>query len=891
MQGKFWDMASALLESIERYLRQGKWQAACHLVLQAASQSAVSPASAADTVATALQHLLDEFIIEPVLQLADEMDAFLPAEICTPVRAKIGPRLKVIRDWSDRMILVSRERQARDLRAAIRAKNLPEAEQCVAEILRPAEGAAEPDRALVEYVGSVLGSVDHGQREAEQLIARLRATGKRFGLSPEAVEALDRARLERQRGAARGRSEFQEAEFVRDLNALTVELKTWLPNPRLAGPPAEEHIARFYEALHAITASYFRGKNPARWIDITEVLVEFCPRELSLAGRRSGVEERAYMTLTPTARRTVFEAFGRLGRNEAVAKAYLEFAETLKDERLTRHVVEVMGALRSRLFLPWLRKTFEGESRPSVRSDILTAVSNYADGDSAELLLRGLRQAVQRGTRRGIIPEGADRREIVETLFALGRLVRSPRLDPGGRNEILKHALAALPNNDLRLQHELAYQCFCTPAEGWNAELRDWAVATLTRGLWLPDLTPDFAQGDERQSSILGPRAAIVQALTAIGRDGVPAMLRACEDTELRFGSAYIGVAEALGQIQDPAGLDLLERLLANALLFEGSDRTKYQAEKYYDPTENVRKEITPDQVIAALLFAIERIGTERADLILVRAYNQIRSSGAASPGAETDAVLERVRARYVREGRWNDLVKQAAESGLENHRKRDSTAEREEAARAMKVLQTRLFLLGRRRERKIAAIQTLAAQRNLEAFPLILKHIEDSDPMVAGAARTALGEYAWAAGDEKVLRNLMFLLLDALRSRNENVRDAVRAVLKRLGPGREPLHSRLRAISEHDTDPLARAEAARLLREGTEADALETLGTPSKAVETEMPQEPAAETAAPATAPAQTNLDYETILRLKREYLLARQKWVRGGKKGDPPQPPPGIS
>ncbi|MBM3335544.1 hypothetical protein FJY63_12865 [Candidatus Sumerlaeota bacterium] len=571
-----------------------------------------------------------------------------------------------------------------------------------------------------------------------------------------------------------------------------------------------------------------------------------------------------------------------------MSQSYLDFAGSVSDERLTRYVVEVMGALRSRRFLPWLCRKHTGDSRLPVRDDIIVAASNFADGESAEFILQSLAAAIRKGTRRGIIPEGSERRAVANALFALGRVVRSPRMDAGGRNEILRRAITLLPESDLRLKYELAYQCFCTSAEGWDVKHLEWAATILTQGLWLADMTPDFAPGDERQTTIIGTRAPTVQALVAIGRSALPAILQACTDSNLRYGVGYVALAEMLGQIVDPRAHDLLERLLANALLHEGSGRTKYQVEKYYDAAEGVRKELAPDQVVGAILFAIERIGGPQADLILVRAYNLIRTPGAASPGTETDAVLERARARLTREGSWNELVRQASERRLETASVQDEPAQRQQAAKALKVLQTRFFPFGGRRERKIAAIQALAGQLNLQAIPLIIAHLEESDAMVRAAAETALGEYALQAGNETIMRALTYALLDGLGSRNASVREAVRGALKRMGPGREPLKSKLISLSRDATDAIVRTEAAQVLREATRTDALESPEATSPDMEEETGEISQSGRADSGASPAKS--DKATELQLKREYILARQAWIRGGKRGEPPKPPPGL-
>jgi HEAT repeat protein len=885
------------IESLTAYLRQGKAEPSCHLVLQLLNRPGARAEDVTQLLGDALNQLLEEFQVGPVVAFLAEMEMYLPAPIVEPVRKKVGGRTAVILDWSKKIGMVGRERQARELRAAIRARNLPATEKWIGVMLGVGLGR-DLDRPVAEYIGSVLGSAEHTRREAEQVFVRFRKGTASFKLPIDIIDAMERAFHDRTRkGEVQARSEFREAEFVRELTSLTVELKAWLPGGRVAGNPTEEHIERFHEAVHAIAATVFLSGDLSRWADVTQVLVDYCPRELSIVGRRAGVEERAYMTLTPTARRTVFEAMGRLGRNPVVTGSYLKFAATVEEERLTRYVVEVMGSMHSKAFLPYIQKVVETESQAALRGAAMAAISNYADGASAEILLRALRGIIGRGKRHGIVPEGAERREAVQALFALGRIVRSPRMDAGGRNEIMKRAVVEIPDKDARLQHELAYQFFLTRADGWSAENRAWAVTTLTRSLWLADTTPDFAPGDDRAATALGARAPSVEALVAIGRDAIPAMMRACEDASLRFGGAYTALAEALGQIKDPRGLDLLERLLANSLLIDISDRTKYQTEKYYDSTEGVRKDLTPDQVIAAILFAIERIGGERGDMLLVRAYTQVLGPGGSPAGAETNAFLERVRARLMHEGTWNTLVKGATERRHEPARVNGDggESERRDPAAALKTLKSMLFWPGKRRPHKIAAMQALASMCNLEAIPLIAGHLKDSDPLVRGSAETALGEYAWAASNEAVMRAMIYSLLDHLRDRDNGVRTAVYNILRRLGPSREPLRSKLLAISQTEPDPLMRAEATRLLDEGEEAPTgVEVLGIVGQPVDTE-PQTPfRGEARAPVRQDATPQpqgptyaTDLNELMRLKREYILARQAWIRSGKRGEPPKPP----
>jgi hypothetical protein len=218
---------------------------------------------------------------------------------------------------------------------------------------------------------------------------------------------------------------------------------------------------------------------------------------------------------------------------------------------------------------------------------------------------------------------------------------------------------------------------------------------------------------------------------------------------------------------------------------------------------------------------------------------------------------------------------------------KKDAAALKREAAEAVQTLRARgFFKKSKLRPRKIIAIQTLAGQCHLESLPLIIGLLEDGDALIRGAAETALGEYAMQATNETVLRALVYALLEGLRSRNDEVRRAIRALLKRLGPGREPLHSKLVAMSQHETDALVRAEASRLLLEDREDDVLSRLELGADA-ETEAPTE---EEEPSETEPPETPRDYEAVMRAKRQYLRARQEWIRGGKKGEAPKPPPEL-
>lgn len=880
-------MSDPFIDNFESYLKTGKVEPCCHLILQATQLPGASAQSVASAVIESLERLLDAFVIAPVLQFCGEIETGLPPEIAEPIQKRVGGRVAVIRDWSKRIDLIGRERRARELRATVRSGEIDEAVQVVLRILGPT-GIEKPTPTVLEYIGMLLGSIDHGQRHAETLIARLKKGGQGWQLAEQHAEVIDRARHAR---TGAGGSEFREAEFVRERNNMAVEMKGWLPGPRVTGAPDEEQIVRFYHAIHAVTASVFLNNDPKRWIDVTPLLVEFCPRELSAAGRRAGVEERAFMTITPTARRVVFEAFGRLGRSEKVVRSYLDFARMVSEERLKRSVLEVMGTLRARPFLEYLRESHDDASTASLRSAALVAASNFADGAAAEFLLQALTRAISKGSRKGVLAEGPLRREAVDALFGLGRIARSPRMDPGGRNAILKQAITAVPDGDLRLKQELAYQFFVTPSEGWDPTLRDWAAQVLTRSLWLGDLTPEFAEGDDRQRNILGERNRAVQALGVLGKDAIPTILKTCEDSKLRYGAAYIALAEVLGRLGSPQSLDLLERLLATAMLQDDSGKTKYQVETYYDASEGVRKEIEPDQILSALLFAIEKIGGERADQILVHAYTQIFGPGTAKPGQESNEVLERVRARLAREDRWNEMVEKAGERRAEAPGdKKDAAENRRAAAAALKELQTRGLFRGKRREKKVVAIQTLASLRNLEAIPLIVEQLSNSDTMIRAAAETALGEYVWAATNKSVSRALIYALLDALRSRDDKIRGVAHDLLKRLGPEREPLHSQLVAINQTESDALLRAEASRLLRgEAEEEEEFE----PDVSIEIQMGSESLAsapDRPEPKSEKRKDGLGVDEKMRLKREYLEARRAWIRDGKKGSPPQPPKGI-
>ena len=133
-----------------------------------------------------------------------------------------------------------------------------------------------------------------------------------------------------------------------------------------------------------------------------------------------------------------------------------------------------------------------------------------------------------------------------------------------------------------------------------------------------------------------------------------------------------------------------------------------------------------------------------------------------------------------------------------------------------------------------------------------------------------------------------LMLLLPSLCNKTATVLMRVSAIklLKEIGPNRPDIRKRVSNFAKSVTDGNARLVLMQALGDVASSSPESSAGPSQEAVE----QTEAGAGAGAAAPSAASGTPQKSALDLKREYMLARQQWIKGGKKGDPPQPPSGI-
>ncbi|MFH0792980.1 MAG: HEAT repeat domain-containing protein [bacterium] len=818
-----------------------------------------------------------DFVVRPVHQLYRQLDTWVAPEVAQSIKAALQADLGLTTEWARKLEGLYRERQAREMRGNIRAKAY-EAAAANARSLIATETKPENRAAVAGYLGSILGSLENDQDKVDRLVRLLEHNPKDFGLNAELLAAVQKARDDRLRMLASMRVENRELEWNRLLVEATVEIKNLLPMPNEVGEPTEEEDEKFRGFVASAFNVVLFFNNPERLVDVSLLLAEFCPKELSFVGAQAGVEKRLYLTLGPKARRVADEVLARIGSHSTIGDLYLSFARTHRDTVAAQTVFEVLGALRNPKFFPLLMESLADKKYAEHRNEIIDSLGFIASEEAIESLLALLKEVC---SRRLIDPPV--RRRATKLLVALARISRSTRLTPPLRNQLVSRVTAMVPDEDLQLLETAAVYLFFYKPDQLEQSLIDWAVEALVKNLWNLDKSPEFEKGGERQSSYLGFRQRMVDTLVAIGERGIPTLIRAADRLSMRYSGAYYAIGELLQKIGNPDALPLLEKLITNAFMTDDNEANKYTKETYWDAANQARETLTKDQVIGSLVFALTKIGSKRADDLILHFYRQIQSGMLHSPGDETSRYLFDAAQRIQREGGSAKKEEPAQDEELRS----DALVggQPTDALDLLKDLSAFYFSSATKRKKKIPAMQELAQRRDHAAIQPILKHLTDKDAMIKAAASTALLEYGSPGVKTATFQLLARELIEALAGAKDDFKLEIVKLLRQLRPYQEPLRGVLKEYFDTSENGAIRAEASRLLREG------ESKQQPQRAAPQPVPAGAAPSVAGPQkTSPAESQPMGEkkmSDLEKKRAYLLARQEWIRGGKKGPPPQPP----
>lgn len=864
--------------TIDRALRAGDVQGALAASAAWAQASPDDAKATAIEIAKAVAGVYRDLVAEPVHEYVERCEAALPKEVAPTVSKAVGRLVAMTKEWEPKLRACFEERLARELRDYVRSKQWAPALENIRALCTPADserGNADAARRRAQYAGAVLGTCLNHPREAEGVVGMVARDPAAYGLDLDLVNAMQKARESRYDQMMRANVENIENQWSTVLKGTQVDILQKMPGKNLMGDPEEAELRDAGDLFRTVLrVPMWLG----RWdmmLDATLVLVDFTPKDLALAAQSSGVEGRSYASLGFRAKKTVGMAFMDIGRNAWFARQYANWALDNLDRPQRAELLEFMGALRCDEYAPVFQQLWADKRLKDLRSELTVAIANLASPDSASLLLDELKATLH----RSVIDPPAVRKG-QQLMEALGRIVRSPRTPDQVRRDILARATDIVPRDNAPLAQAMVHSIVSAKPDMLSADQRRRAIATMVESLWIQDQSTELHKGGERQSNILGARNAAVGALQRLGKDDFEFMLAEFEKRAMRFGGAYMAAAELFEKMKDPRAVPILASMALNAAMQDMGKLSTYQRETYWDATAQTRKELTKDAILAPLVYALGEMGGAEGSRTLDEMFERIQSGRIENPGPETMQFL----VKYVARDRGLDRGGPAARRD-ESEPQALPAADPGEVKDLVGKLTARYFLAGgsKRAQAKIPALARLGQLTPPDAIDAIFENLTEKEPMIASAALTAAAEYAAPNKPATLMALVVDKALEGIESRDPALRVECIKLLKEIGPNRAEVRKRVAAFAKTVEEPSARVAIKQFL--GEVAPPAPPTGTPAEPAGADQANGDAAPPQAKSPASAG-----KSALDLKREYMVARQEWIRNGKKGPPPEPPAGA-
>lgn len=876
--------------TIDRALRAGDARAALAASAAWAQASQDAPKQTAVEIAKAVAGVYRDLIADPVHEYVEHAEAMLPPDVGPVVAKAVGRLVAMTKEWEPKLRACYEERLARELRDFLRAKQWSDALANIRALCTPSEaelGSADAIKRRVQYAGAVIGTCVNHPREGEGLIGMVARDPAAYGLTIDLANAMQKARQDRHDQMMRANLDNIENQWSTVLKGTQVDILQKMPGKNLMGDPEEAELRDVGDLFRTVLRVPMWLQRWDMMLDATLVLVDFTPKDLGVAAQSSGIEGRSYANLGFRARKAVAMVFMDIGRNAWFARQYAQWATENLDRPQRTEMVELMGALRCDEYAAVFQQMWLDKRLRDLRPELTVAIANLASPDSAALLLDELKSSLH----KSVIDPPAVRKG-QQLLEALGRIMRSPRTPDGARRDILARVADTVPRDNVHLATAAVYSVMSAKPEMLSPEQRRNAITSMVESLWIQDQSTEMHKGGERQSNILGARNAAIGALQRLGKEDFEFMLAEFEKRAMRFGGAYMAAAELFEKLKDPRAIPLLANMAMNAAMQDMGKLSTYQRETYWDATAQQRKELGKDQVLAPLVYTLGEIGGPEGMRTLGDLFQRIQAGRTENPGPETMQFLAKYlsRDRGLERGSSPSAAAPDADAGNETGEEHAlPPADPGEVDELVKKLTARYFLAGgsKRAQAKIPALARLGQLTPPDAIDAIFDNLTEKEPIIASAALTAAAEYAAHGKPATLVALVVDKALMGIESRDPALRAECSKLLKEIGPNRPEVRKRVAAFAKSVDDPSVKLSLKQFLGEvapvggaAPAAPAAEGDGGAEGA-----PRTSDSSSARPAVAGAG-----KSALDLKREYMVARQEWIKGGKKGPPPEAPPGA-
>jgi hypothetical protein len=934
------------LEIVDQALRAGKVQAATLAFHELAGQTS-DPERFGQDLAHVLNHLFDDFVLQPLRQFLAWLHNHPAREMVETALEPLEHALEGIAEWQKLLKQVAGERIAREIRTQVRARDLNLATSLAMRFLSDIRDESQRE-GRIRQLGIILGSMVQDRPRSEAVVAQLGKQFRSIGYTSEHLDQLQETLATTHSRMSLTEMGEQERQWMLLYNEAVVTLVRRLPGPGGPASPQPADEQRFFDALRSVAAACFLNaehqeleESDASFVDLARILREFCPTDERPTGTIEGIEAVAFLRLPPADKLISVRAIRRLGQNLRLAKTLLHAAERhRKRAREFEILLTLMGGLSNPVFAPCMAQALEDDSLKRLHDTLVDALGRIGDRHCLGALQKRFVSLCQ-----ARIIDPSTRTRIAGCLASLGRIARHPSTSEEQRNQIVGQVFKALPSD--RPTSRIAIQTLCSwNPGGLSADVRRLIIPRAVDILWTVDAHSKLAKGNLAQKTELGSREQIATVLINMGAANLPLLIEEAEKRIIQYSGAYQALAEILTKIGDARSLPLLQKMFLITLKTDDSATPEHLREKYFDAATNEFQLLSRDKVAHALVFAIHKTGGPEGLRLLEHFTQRIKSHEFDPPGGETMELLARFLVNtgpLAPLGDLNTLHSSSvsvAKPQMEVRSLGDSIdfspfgepaasapspagggffgetefgqmpanrppapavaspprVEVPQRAREDEPLKSLLKdiqgkgLFGVKIERRVSAIQEVAARREVEALPALCEALEAKDRILAAAAETAILEIVNPRAPLPEFRNSLFALFECMRGqRGLHVR-SISQLIDRLRPEREPVKGLLLSFIEAESEDRLRKDVADLFR-----IANERLARSGQSVSLGAAPPPASGgTAAPGggggASASQGPKTQAEMLEAKRQYFAARKAWIAGGKRDPEPPRPPGV-
>ncbi len=866
------------MQEVRKYLAAGQARnalsrfAAC---LKEPSQAAPDKKEAlVREMAAVLAAEYNRFSFKAVLEFCELIRPLISDEVYKLLLTDLRPLVERTHHWIGELEAVTRERLAREARAAVTLNDSPTAMRRGAALIGRGKSDAETDKLARYFIEALAGLVRDKDRSAKVIFDLVQSGAIKplsFDWRGVFQAALDRAN--------RGGMEESNREWTREWVAACAAIREFCPGKLDAGEPTPEQMQRFIGEIMAVLRAGWASGNDGDLIDAINIVKEFSPGDPPLIASAVGVEPRLFLDLGLRARLTAVRGLARIGEIEPLRAKVLALAQSPDGEGRIEMFAPMMGGLRHTDFVPFLKEAFGQTKTPRTEEAVVDALGRIANPDAVQLILDGLTQSMKSIGDKGEVRKaalielvGAGKKPNVMAateikrakmyLTALGRIGRGRDLDPAWRDAIVGEVIGAVGEHDTALSYFAASKMFASKTNELQRSYRVWGAKQILRAM----LGHDTGQYQAPTSaSPLGFREPMVAELARLGKEMLPEILAFAQPYAGKFSGAPPAFAEAMQKIGDERAVPILETMVRTVILQSDTAGEMYLLkEKVRDAATGELRDLDRDEMLHTLLFTLEKIGGEAGRRVLLGVADQVQAGQIISPGDNTSSFLFEMKRKYGTVGK--------RETSLEEPREEIPG---EEVATAIKEAKGGFFA---KPQKQVAALALLGRARRPESLPAVLTCLQSKEAIVYHAAATALAHFVNPLPSSKDYGAMIEGLLSEPKLLGDAALERLIEIMTKHFPKRAPYDAVFRRkVEEMITDGATahRLNGAILIPEEPARNVDDAQETDSE--ESGEKKEPAMKIGGLPL----TDLDR------KRQYMIQRQAWIRGGKRGPAPVPP----